>query len=104
MKTTDENKSLHEWQIAGIEAALDMYKFILEPLGIFAELLRGYNNDDDLTIQDVSTVLRLLVLGAMADPKVICSYGGTFDQVRPLQMLKHFDADWLELLEKYRER
>ena len=48
-------------------------------------------------------MLRLLVLGAMADPKVICSQGGTFDQVRPLQMLKHYDVKWVELLEKYLE-
>ena len=51
MSEPNENTTMPEWQKHSVEMSLDFFKYVLEPIAIFSEMLRGYNNDDDLTIQ-----------------------------------------------------
>jgi hypothetical protein len=74
---------LPEWQKARVEMTRDVWKHIVDPLMLFAELVRGYDHKRgaDLTMEEISSVLRLLALGAYTEPKFGCGWGGSMTQV-----------------------
>lgn len=82
MSEPNENTTMSNLQRHKIEMTLDFFNYSLEPISIFAELIRGYNDDRELTLQEISSVLRLLVFGAHVDAKIWCIDSGTYPRVR----------------------
>jgi hypothetical protein len=80
----------HEWQRERIEMTRQVWQHILDPIMTFAELVRGYNHEkgvDCFTPEEISAVLRLLVMGGYTETKTYCTFGGSFC---------HFSGDLLE--------
>lgn len=82
-----EGNTLPEWRKERIEMTRQVWENILDPIMTFAELVRGYNGGIDFTPQEMSSVLRLLVLGGYAETKPYCTFGGS---------LRHVSGDQLE--------
>jgi hypothetical protein len=71
-----ENESLPEWK-ERIEMTRLAWRHILDPILTFSELIKGYDSRGriDLTLEEVSDVLRLLVLGGYTESKMHCTIG-----------------------------
>ena len=74
----DGGKAIPEWQKDRIEIAALVGEHILDPIMSFAELVRGYDSRKGInfTLDEISRVLRLLVIGGHAEMKL---YGVTGD-------------------------
>lgn len=72
-----------EWRKERIEMTKLVWQHILDPIMTFTELVRGYSHEKgmDLTPEEISAVLRLLVLGAYTEPKLYCTFGGSLTHV-----------------------
>lgn len=70
--------SLPEGQKEYIELTRLMWRHVLDPIWTFSELVRGYGrtNGQDVSLEELSATLRLLVLGGYTETKVYCSSGG----------------------------
>lgn len=79
-----EARPRFEWQQERVEMGKDVWKHILDPIMTFAELVRGYDHAsgiDCFTPQEISSVLRLLVLGGYTEIKTYCTEGGSLSHV-----------------------
>lgn len=78
---------LPEWRKDRIKMAREVWDNILDPIMTFAELVRGYNHKDEKGIgafnpEEISSVLRLLVIGGYTETKLYCStVGGSLSHV-----------------------
>lgn len=77
------NNEIPEWRKERIEMTRLVWENILDPIMTFAELVRGYNHEKgiDLSPEEISAVLRLLVLGGFTEPKLYCTVGGTLNHI-----------------------
>ena len=85
-----ESNTLPEWQKERIEMTRQVWRHILDPIMTFAELVRGYDHAkgiDCFEPEEISAVLRLLVIGGYTEAKTYCTFGGS---------LCHLSGDELE--------
>ncbi|MDR1241803.1 MAG: hypothetical protein LBM00_03305 [Deltaproteobacteria bacterium] len=73
-----ESKDLPEWKKERIKMAKATWRNILDPILTFAELVRGYCNLEDgsrvdFNLDEISAVLRILVIGGYAETKLHCN-------------------------------
>ena len=75
-----ESNTPYEWQRERVEMTRQVWQHILDPIMTFAELVRGYNHEkgvDCFTSEEISAVLRLLVIGGYSETKTYCTFGGS---------------------------
>ena len=87
--TTDHPAAaIPEWRQARIEMARLVWENILDPIMTFNELVREYGNGGiDFNPEEITAVLRLIVLGGYTETKLYCTFGGS---------LPHVSGDHLE--------
>ena len=84
-QTTSGKKesAIREWQKDRIEMANMVSKHILDPMMSFAELVRGYDqgNGIDFNMEEISDILRLLVIGGHIEMMTYCIDGGSLSHI-----------------------
>ncbi len=104
-----ESNPIPEWRKDRYEMAEGISKNILEPISLFAELIRGYDHakstgEYDFLPQEIASMLRLLVHGGYADLKALCSdWGFTFNPMTH-NIMTDMDEQWSELINKTHEQ
>lgn len=104
-----ESNPVQEWQKDRFEMAQEISKNVLEPLSLFAELIRGYDCESstpkyDFLPQEIASMLRLIVLGGYVDMKALCSdWGATFNLMTH-DIMVDMDDQWIELVNKNHEQ
>jgi hypothetical protein len=102
-KALDQNssggKSLPDWKRERIEMTKLVWKNVLDPILTFCELVRGYDSrgheNIDLTPQEITAVLRLLVLGSYTEPKFYVTSGDSLHHISGEvleELLKNWDS------------
>jgi hypothetical protein len=73
--TEATGNTISEWRQGRIEMTRLVWEHILDPLMTFAEMVRYYDSEEagPLEKDEISAVLRLLIIGANTDLKVYCS-------------------------------
>ena len=78
-----------EWRQERIEMARLVWEHILDPIMTFNELVRGYGNGGiDFNPEEITAVLRLIVLGGYTETKLYCTFGGSLTHVSGDQLEK----------------
>ena len=99
---------LPEWQKERIEMASKVQKRVLDPFMIFAQLIKGYNRRKgdmetaELSITEISVVLRLLVIGGHMELRSHCVGNGGEDFV-PSDYLETILEEWAKDIKKLAE-
>jgi hypothetical protein len=80
---TGMNNDWKEQKKVRAEMMQDVWDHILDPIMTFAELARGYDEEKGigLSIQSISAILRLLVIGGYTDTMMQCVVGTSFCHV-----------------------
>jgi len=96
--TGDEGgKQVLEWQKERFEVTELVGTHILDPIMVFTEFLRGYDQEKGVAFnsQEISAILRLLVLGGYAEMKTYSTFGGSLCY-KNSEMLDIEYRKWLE--------
>lgn len=95
------SKELREWETERIYMARSVAQHILDPMMTFAEIVKGYDQGKniDLNLDEISAVLRLLVLGGHMDVMMSCSQGGFLCHITGKE-LEAYAHDWAKVIRK----
>ena len=65
--SNENGKGLPDWEKERIKVNAEVSEMILDPIMLFAELLRGYNEKDRMQFNpaEIGAVIRLLALGGL---------------------------------------
>ena len=93
----EKGKALPDWQKERVEMATLVSEHILDPIMSFAELVRGYDEKTGIGFEheEITAVLRLLVLGGHAELKTYCVTGGHWCHISGTSLNKEW-KEWLE--------
>lgn len=107
-KHTTDNNTVAEWEQERFKMAQEIFKNVLDPLTLFAEMVRkcaeGKNAEYDFLHSEIASMLRLIVLGGYTDVKACCT--GFEGPILPttLGFAKQIDEEWEDLLARLAEK